>query len=162
MHHKNGRRRPNHVLPVLLALLATACASPTGVTGPDTQVRDEYRVGAVLFTATARRVVGSSMEVTLTATNETDAPAQVSILGGNCMLRPRVYSKRGGKLLWSYWDLPVDCQEPLRVFDLEGGESESVTQAFSVYFETGDNFITATIEAGGGLVELAAGTVNVD
>jgi len=124
---------------------------------------NEFRADGFRFTASSRQVVGNSIEVTLTVTNETDARGQTSILGGNCMLRPRIYTKRGGSLLWSHWNsVATACQEPLRVFDLEGGATESVVQAFSVVLRNGANFMTVTIEHGGEQVELAAGTINAN
>ena len=89
-----------------LALLATAaCESPTAPTGPQTELVDEYRADGILMTASVRFLGDHEVEVTLTVMNETDFDAQTGILGGNCMFRPRVYSERGGPLIWSAFDL---------------------------------------------------------
>ena len=88
-----------------VVILATACESPTAPSGPDTTVVDEFRADGILMTATVRALADNAIEVTLTAMNETDFEAQTSILGGNCMFRPRVYRERGGRLVWSAFDL---------------------------------------------------------
>jgi hypothetical protein len=151
------------VLGLLLssACLLTGCGSPTEPSGPATEVVDQYRSESVLFTARARSEGDDRVEVTLTAMNETDFPTQVGILGGNCMLRPRLYTERGGRLVWSAFDLFDACPDPLRLYDLEGGASESDSRSFDVDVEDGDYFATVTIEAGAALVELAAGVVAI-
>ena len=121
---------------------------------------DDFRADGIVMTAAARVLEAGRIEVTLTATNETDSAAQTSILGGNCMLRPRVYTERDGRLVWSAFDLYNACQEPGRLFELAAGEEESVSREFIVGVPTGDYFVTLTIEHLG-LVELAAGVVSL-
>ena len=146
---------------VACALLATtACDSPTAPTGPQTDVVNEYRADGILMTAGVRVLSGDEIEVTLTAMNETDFDAQTGILGGNCMFRPRVYTERDGRLLWSAFDLFDACQEPLRLFQLGGGDQESVSRAFEIDTDAGDYFVTLTIEHVT-LVELAAGEISL-
>jgi len=152
---------PHRLTLCILALAAVACDSPTEPAGPRTQVVDEYRADNVLFTASARALGDGDVEVTLTAMNETDFSAQTGILGGNCMLRPRVYAKRGGQLLWSAFDLFDACQEPLRVFQLGGGDEESISADFEMDLEDGLYFVTLSIDHVGELVELAAGEVSI-
>ena len=118
---------PHRLAICLLALTVSACDSPTSPTGPSTQVVDEYRADNIVFTASARASADGEVEVTLTAMNETDFNAQAGILGGNCMLRPRLYTERGGQLLLSAFDLFDACQEPLRLFQLGGGDEESIS-----------------------------------
>jgi hypothetical protein len=120
------------VVTLVCSIPAVSCDSPTEPTGPGTEVVDEFRSAGVLFTATAEPVGRDGVEVILTAANETDFDAQTSILGGNCMLRPRLYGSRGGPLVWSAFDLHDACQEPLRIFQLGGGDEESVTQTLEV------------------------------
>ena len=147
-------------LAVLLGgVLTAACDSPTEPTGPSTEVVDEYRADGVLFTAQSRAQGGDTLEVTLTVMNETDFDTQTGILGGNCMLRPRVYRERGGELLWSAFDLHDACQEPLRVYQLGGGDEDSDSESFATGLSGGPFFVTLTIDVIGGLVELAAGQV---
>jgi len=143
---------------VLLAV--TACDSPTAPTGPQTEVVDEYRADGLLMTASVRLRHDDEIEVTLTVMNETDFDAQTGILGGNCMFRPRVYTERGGRLVWSAFDLFDACQEPLRIFQLGGGDEESVSREFEVDADAGDYFVTLTIEHLA-LVELAAGEISL-
>ncbi|MCH2469643.1 MAG: hypothetical protein MK486_06485 [Gemmatimonadetes bacterium] len=144
-----------------LALLATAaCESPTAPTGPQTELVDEYRADGILMTASVRFLGDHEVEVTLTVMNETDFDAQTGILGGNCMFRPRVYSERGGPLIWSAFDLFQGCQRPLRIFQLGGGAEELVSQDFAIDADDGDYFVTLTIEHLG-LVELAAGEITL-
>lgn len=146
----------------LLLTALVACDSPTAATGPDTQVVDEYRVGGIVFTAWSRALQGDTLEVTLTARNETDVRAQAGILGGTCMLRPRLYTQRNGSLAWSAFDLFNACPEPLRVYDLEGGAQEVDTALYSVDASAGTYFVTVTIDHAATLVELAAGTVTLN
>jgi len=144
-----------------LALLTTlSCDSPTAPTGPQTDLVDEYRTAGILMTATVRALGGGEIEVTLTAMNETDFDAQAGILGGNCMFRPRLYAGRDGQLLWSAFDLFDACQKPLQVFQLGGGDQESVARDFSIDLDDGDYFVTLTIQHQG-LVELAAGEISL-
>ena len=143
---------------VLLAV--TACDSPTAPTGPQTEVVDEYRADGILMTASVRLREDDEIEVTLTVMNETDFDAQTGILGGNCMFRPRVYTERGGRLVWSAFDLFDACQEPLRIFQLGGGDEESVSREFEIDADDGDYFVTLTIEHLA-LVELAAGEISL-
>ena len=135
--------------------LISACDSPTG---PGTSVVDQYRADGMVFTASAVGAGGGKVQVSVTVTNETDFRAQTGILGGNCMLRARFYKSRDGDLEWSAWDHIEGCQEPLRIFDLEGGDSETVSEFVTVHIDKGEHFATVTIEHGGQLVELAAGT----
>lgn len=153
---------PHRLFIYLLALAASACDSPTDPTGPDTQVVDEYRADNVLFTAGARALGGGDVRVTLTVMNETDFDTQTGILGGNCMLRPRVYAERGGQLLWSAFDLFDACEEPLRLFQLGGGDEESISADFEIDLEHGLYFVTLSIDHVGQMVELAAGEVSLD
>jgi hypothetical protein len=140
-----------------LALFATlACDSPTAPTGPQTDLVDEYRANGILMTASVRALGGDEIELTLTAMNETDFDAETGILGGNCMFRPRVYIERGGRLVWSAFDLFDACQKPLRVFQLGGGDEESVSRDFEIDLDDGEYFVTLTIEHLE-LIELAAG-----
>jgi len=73
---------------------------------------------------------------------------------------PRVYSERGGPLIWSAFDLFDACQRPLRIFQLGGGAEELVSQDFEIDADDGDYFVTLTIEHLG-LVELAAGEITL-
>jgi hypothetical protein len=150
------RRTTVHTTFALLAgIAAAACDS---LTGPETEVINAYRANGIALTASVRILTEGRLEVTLTATNETDFRAQLGILGGNCMFRPRVYANRDGRLLWSAFDLFDACQEPIRLFDLEGGASESESRTLDADVSGGDRFVTLTIEHLE-LVELAAGTV---
>lgn len=149
-----------HVLACAAVILPAACTSPTTPSGPQTEVVDQYRANGILMTAAVRGLAGKQLEVTLTAMNETDFDAQTSILGGNCMFRPRVYSERGGRLVWSAFDFFDSCQEPLRTFQLGGGDEESVSQEFRVDADDGDYFVTLTI-VHTTPVELTAGEVSL-
>jgi hypothetical protein len=142
-----------------LTIALGACDSPTAPTGPVTAVVDEYRAAGMLLTASSRALADGRLDVTLTVTNESAVRGQIGILGGNCQFRPRVYSERGGRLRWSAFDLHDACQEPLRLYDLEGGASISESQTFDVDLGDGDYFVTLTIEHLD-LVELAAGAVS--
>ena len=93
--------------------------------------------------------------------NETDVEAQTTILGGNCMFRPRVYTERGERLVWSAFDLFDACQEPGRLFQLGGGDQESISRPFVVDADAGDYFVTLTI-VHLTAVELAAGEVSLN
>ncbi|HIF21563.1 MAG TPA: hypothetical protein EYQ27_06540 [Gemmatimonadetes bacterium] len=150
---------PTRAVPFLIGLLLFGCDSPTGPMGPATDVLDQFRVEGILMTASVRVLGDDGIEVTLTAMNETDFDAQAGILGGNCMLRPRVYTERGGQLVWSAFDLFDACQEPLRLFQLGGGDEESISRDFEIDVEAGDYFVTLTIEHTS-LVELAAGSIS--
>ena len=143
-----------------VVIAALACDSPTAPTGPETDVVDDFRTDGVVVTAAVRALDARQIEVTLTAANETDSAAQTSILGGNCMFRPRFYAERDGRLVWSAFDLFSACQEPGRLFELAAGEEESVSREFTVGLPAGDYFVTLTIELLG-LVELAAGVVSL-
>ena len=157
-----SKTSPRRLLLLLFVLLPTAaCDSPTAPSGPNTEVVDWFRSNNVLFTASSRRLVDDVMEVGLTVMNETDFDTQTGILGGNCMLRPRIYTERGGRLVWSAFDLYDACQEPLRVFQLGGGDEESISQDFDVDVEDGEYFVTLTIDHAGELIELAAGSVSL-
>ena len=158
---RSTRPRGLQLLCAALALLATAaCDSPTAPTGPQTELVDEYRADGILMTASVRLLGDDEIEVTLTVMNETDFDAQTGILGGNCMFRPRIYGERGGHLVWSAFDLFDACQEPLRIFQLGGGDEESVSRDFGVDADAGDYFVTLTIEHLE-LVELAAGQISL-
>ena len=141
-------------------ILMAACDSPTAPSGPETEVIDEFRADGILMTAAVSSLAGNAIEVTLTAMNETDFEAQTAILGGNCMFRPRVYTERGGRLVWSAFDLFDACQQPALIFQLGGGDEESVSREFVVDADEGDYFVTLTI-VHATLVELAAGEVSV-
>ena len=160
MLRPTGPRRLQHLCAALALLATAACDSPTAPTGPQTELVDEYRADGILMTASVRLLGDDEIEVTLTVMNETDFDAQVGILGGNCMFRPRVYSERGGRLVWSAFDLFDACQEPLRIFQLGGGDEESVSREFEVDADDGDYFVTLTIEHLA-LVELAAGDISL-
>ena len=121
---------------------------------------DEYRANGILMTASVRVLGGAEIELTLTAMNETDFDAETGILGGNCMFRPCVYTERDGRLVWSAFDLFDACQEPLRVFQLGGGDEESVSRDFEIDIDDGEYFVTLTIEHQR-LVELAAGEISL-
>jgi len=121
---------------------------------------DEYRANGILMTASVRVLGGDEIELTLTAMNETDFDAETGILGGNCMFRPRVYAERNGRLLWSAFDLFDACEEPLRVFQLGGGDEESVSRDFEIDIDDGEYFVTLTIEHLV-LIELAAGDISL-
>ena len=141
-------------------VLVAACDSPTTPSGPETEVVDEYRTAGILMTAAVCALAGNAIEVTLTAMNETDFGAQTTILGGNCMFRPRVYTGRGERLVWSAFDLLDACQEPGQPFQLGGGEQESISRQFAVDAGAGDYFVTLTI-VHVTAVELAAGEVSL-
>ena len=143
-----------------VALAVGACDSPTEPTGPDTTVVDEYRASGIVLSASARAVSREVIEVTLIAMNETDFDAQLGILGGNCMFRPRVYTRRGGALVWSAFDLFDACQEPLRLIQLGGGDEERIERSFDVDAPARDYFVTLTI-VHTDLVELAAGSISL-
>jgi hypothetical protein len=142
-----------------MAALAGACSSPAGPTDPLTLVRSQFRADNILFTASATSPGESLLAVNLNAMNETDFEAQTAILGGNCMLRPRIYAELGGDILWSGFDLYSGCQEPLRLIQLGGGDEEDISQTFRVPLDPGEYFVTLTIDHTGQLVELTAGVV---
>jgi len=121
---------------------------------------DEYRANGIVMTASVRVLGDDEIELTLTAMNETDFDAETGILGGNCMFRPRVYTERNGGLLWSAFDLFDACQEPLRVFQLGGGDEESVSRDFEIDIDDGEYFVTLSIEHLV-LIELAAGDISL-
>ena len=154
------RPRLSGVFLIALGFVAAGCGSPTAPMGPDTEVIEELRVNGILLTANVRVFGDKEIEVTLTAMNETDFDAQTQIRGGNCMLLPRVYSQRGGGLIWSAFDLFDGCQEPLKVFQLGGGDEDSVSGNFTVDLDSGSYFVTLTIQHSN-LVELAAGQISL-
>jgi hypothetical protein len=102
---------------------------------------------------------GRSLEVTLHAVNETDFWAETGILGGPCMLRPRLYRTETGALAWSAFDLHEACPEPLRLIRLDGGGEEHIPEVFHVPVPAGSYRVTLTIDHAGQLVELTAGQI---
>jgi hypothetical protein len=156
------RSRPEALFSSLtLATAIAACVSPTGPSGPETTPRSSYRADGILFTAASRLAdTGSrSLEVTLHAMNETDFWAETGILGGPCMLRPRLYRIEDGAVSWSAFDLHDACPEPLRLIRLDGGDEEHIPEAFEAPVPPGAYRVTLTIEHAGQLVELVAGEI---
>lgn len=105
-----------------------------------------------------RSVICDEIGLTLTAMNEIEFDVETGILSGNYMFRPRVCTGCRGRLVWSVFDLFDVCQKPLRVFQLGGGDEESISRDFEINLDYGEYFVTLTIEHLE-LIELAAGDI---
>lgn len=152
-------------LALAAALILTGCSVEITSSSPLTTAVSVFRADGMAFTASAQLSGGAdrTLSVSVHVQNEDEVARQSSILGGNCMIRVRLYDASKGTDVWSQFDEIDACQEPLRVFDLDPGEADSVSTQVDVPVGSGTYLVTATIEHLAGFpssfVELIAGNV---
>lgn len=152
----NERRRPAH-LPALVAVgLLAACGQDPF--GPLTTVEPDYEALGFVFTATASVSGDRTLETTVTVRNDNDVAAEITILGGPCGLRARLYDNANGSLVWSAFAEDQDCPDIGRVISLAPGAELLLQQSVQVDVSGGTYLATVTIEHDD-LVELSAGLV---
>jgi len=151
----------------LLLAATSACSVEITTTGPHTTAVAEFNADGMSFTATASTVPSDDrlIEVTVRVANESESARQTTILGGNCMIRVRLYDAANGSIRWSQFDEIDACQEPARVVELDPGEVELITSQVRASTGAGTYFVTATIDYLAGFptsfVELVAGNVTL-
>lgn len=152
---------PDHVrrVPLGLALLALAGCGEDPF-GPLTTIQSAYETAGFRFTAeaTVPDPNGDVLDVTLTVVNQAELAGDVTILGGECALRPRLYDNTDGTLVWSSFQKDQDCPDVEEVIELEPGAERVFERSFTVDVDDGTYLATVTIEDLF-LVELAAGLV---